>query len=172
MPRINLRDLVTASGKDQLSISKDPFFFSPIDLHSLSSDINQKGNTAPLTEVSVDYDNELRDQINPPDIGCDEFGPGGEDFAIIGVTPDVFKYKKPTPWRIFVRYQGPTSGTNKKLYFMYKIDGVDQIDPDSAIEKTFTGLSNYFSTESFVVPAKYWVNRPNYQSFKFTGTIY
>ena len=167
LPRINLRELVTASGKDQLSISKDPFFFSPIDLHSLSSDINQKGNTAPLTEVSVDYDNELRDQINPPDIGCDEFGPGGDDFAIIGVTPDVFKYKKATPWRIFVRYQGPTSGT-RKLYFMYKIDGVDQIDPDSAIEKNFTGLSGYFTTESFVVPAKYWVNRQNYNSFKFT----
>ena len=89
-----MTELITASGKDQLSISKDPFFFSTTDLHSLSSDINQKGNTAPLTEVSVDYDNELRDQINPPDIGCDEFGPGGEDFAIIGVTPDVFKYKK------------------------------------------------------------------------------
>ncbi len=170
-PRINLRELVAVSNKDQLTISKDPFFFSPTDLHSLSSDINQKGNTAPLTEVSVDYDNELRDQINPPDIGCDEFGPGGEDFAIIGITPDVFKYKKPTPWRIFVRYQGPTSGTNKKLYFMYKIDGVDQIDPDSAIEHTFTSLSSYFSTESFVVPAKYWVNRPSYQSFKFTVYI-
>ena len=171
LPRVNLRDLVTASGKDQLSISKDPFFFSPIDLHSLSSDINQKGNTAPLTEVSVDYDNELRDQNNPPDIGCDEFGPGGEDFAIIGVTPDVFKYKKPTPWRIFVRYQGPTSGTNKILYFKYKINGVDQLETDSAIEKTFTGLSGYFSTESFTVPAKFWVNRPNYQSFKFTVYI-
>ncbi len=171
LPRINLRELILASGKDQLTISKDPFFFSPTDLHSLSSDINQKGNTAPLTEVSVDYDNELRDQINPPDIGCDEFGPGGEDFAIIGVTPDVFKYKKPTPWKIYVRYQGPTSGTNKKLYFMYKINGVDQIDPDFAIEKTFTGLAGYFTTESFTVPAKYWVNRPNYQSFKFTVYI-
>ena len=170
-PRINLRELIAVSNKDQLSISKDPFFFSPTDLHSLSSDINQKGNTAPLTEVSVDFDNELRDQINPPDIGCDEFGPGGEDFAIIGITPDVFKFKKPTPWRIFVRYQGPTSGTNKKLFFMYKINGVDQIDPDSTIEKTFTGLSNYFSTESFTVPAKYWINRQNYQSFKFTVYI-
>ena len=169
--RINLRELIAVSGKDQSSISKDPFFFSPRDLHSLSSDINQKGNTAPLTEVSVDYDNELRDQINPPDIGCDEFGPGGEDFAIIGITPDVFRYKKPTPWRIFVRYQGPTSGTNKKLYFMYKINGIDQIDPDSAIEKTFTSLNSYFSTESFTVPAKYWVNRQSYQSFKFTVYI-
>jgi hypothetical protein len=169
--RTNLRELIAASNKDQSSISKDPFFFSPKDLHSLSTDINQKGNTAPLTEVSVDYDNELRDQINPPDIGCDEFGPGGEDFAIIGITPDVFRYKKPTPWRIFVRYQGPTSGTNKKLYFMYKINGIDQIDPDSAIEKTFTSLNSYFSTESFTVPAKYWVNRQSYQSFKFTVYI-
>ena len=54
---------------------------------------------------------------------------------------------------------------------MYKINGMDQIDPDSAIEKTFTGLSNYFSTESFVVPAKYWINRQSYQSFKFTVYI-
>ncbi len=167
-PRTSLTDLVTASGKDQFSISKEPFFFSPTDLHSLSSDIDQKGNTGPLTEVSVDYDNEPRDQINPPDIGCDESGIGGEDFAIIGVTPDVFKYNKPTPWKIYVRYQGPTSGTNKILYFKYKINGEDQLHPDSAIEKTFSGLSNYFSTESFTVPAKYWVNRGDYQSFKFT----
>jgi hypothetical protein len=168
LPRTNLSDLVAASGRDQQSISKDPFFFSPTDLHSLSSDIDKKGNSGPLTEVSVDYDNELRDQDNPPDIGCDEFYPGGEDFAIIGVTPDVFKYKKPTPWKIFVRYQGPTSGA-KKLYFMYKIDGVDQInDLDSAIENAFVGLSGYFTTESFTVPAKYWIKRPNYDSFKFT----
>jgi hypothetical protein len=167
MPRTNLSDLVAVSGMDLQSISKDPFFFSPTDLHSLSSDIDQKGSTVPLTEVSLDYDNEPRDQDFPPDIGCDEFGPGGEDFAIIGITPDVFKYKKPTPWKIFVRYQGPNSGTNKKLYFKCKIDGVDPF-PDSVIAYTFKKLSNYFTVEDLTVPIWAYINRNSYKNFKFT----
>ncbi len=171
-PRINLRDLIAVSLKDQATISKDPSFFSNTDLHTLSTDLNQRGSTSPLTEVSTDYDGELRDQINNPDIGCDEFGPGGEDFAIIGITPDVFRYKKATPWKIFVRYQGPTTGTGKTLYFLYKINGVDQKDPDSAIQHTFNSLGGYFSVENFTVPIKNYITRQNYQSFQFTVYIY
>ncbi len=166
LPRTNLRDLALASAKDRNSFSKDPLFFSTTDLHSLSADLNQKGSTVPLTEVPIDFDGELRDQVNSPDVGADEFGPGGEDFAVIGVAPDVFRFNRPTAWRITVRYQGPTNG-NKLLYFNYMIDGVEQLDPDSAIQNQFTQLSNNFRTQTFTVPIKNYITRTTYQPFKF-----
>lgn len=169
--RLTMADLRLASGKDANSISVDPVFFSKSDLHTLSNDLDQKGNTAALTEVPIDFDGELRDITNPPDIGCDEFGPGGEDFAIVGVTPDVFRYNNPTPWRIKVRYQGNSNG-NKTLYFLYKINGVDQLVEDSAIVWSFTRLSNYFNTEDVIVPANRHILRTTYQSFKLTVYIY
>lgn len=173
--RTNLRDLkIASSGRDGNSISKDPFFFSKTDLHTLAIDLDKKGSTVPLTLVSTDYDNQVRDQGNPdaPDIGCDEFGPGGEDFAIIGVTPDVFKFNKPTPWNITVRYQGPTNG-NKLLYFKYKINGVEYpIDEDSVIKKQFTFLSSNFKTQTFTVDPSNYITRTDYQSFQFCVYIY
>ncbi len=165
LPRTNLRDLSTVSTRDKNSFSKDPLFFSTTDLHTLSADLNQKGSTVPLTEVPIDFDGEARDQVNPPDVGCDEFGPGGEDYAIIGVAPDVFRYNRPTAWRITVRYQGPTNG-NKLLYFNYMIDGVEQLDPDSAIQFQFTQLSTNFRTQTFTVPIKNHITRTTYQPFK------
>lgn len=166
LPRTNLRDLSLVSARDRNSFSKDPLFFSTTDLHTLSPDLNQKGSTVPLTEVPIDFDGELRDQTNLPDVGADEFGPGGEDFAIIGVAPDVFRFNRPTAWRITVRYQGPTNG-NKLLYFNYMIDGVEQLDPDSAIQNQFTQLSNNFRTQTFTVPIKNYITRTTYQPFKF-----
>lgn len=172
--RTSLRDLVSSSGSTpstqlhKATFSKDPMFFSSIDLHTLSTDLNQKGSTYPLSEVPIDYDNELRDQTNNPDVGCDEFGPGGRDFAIIGVTPDVFRFNKPTTWKVTVRYQGDGSG-NGTLYFLYKIDGVDQItNIDSAIGVTATGLNGNMKSQSFTIPSRHNILRTNYQPFKLT----
>ncbi len=169
--RLGMAELRLASLRDANSISVNPLFFSKSDLHTLSNDLDQKGNTAALTEVPIDFDGELRDQINQPDIGCDEFGPGGEDFAIVGVTPDVFRYNNPTPWTIKVRYQGNSSG-NRTLYFLYKINGVDQLLEDDALFHTFQNLNNYFNVEDFNVPVPNHIIRNSYQSFKLTVYIY
>lgn len=171
-PRTNLRDLSTASNRDRNSFSKDPLFFSTTDLHTLSADLNQKGSTVPLTEVPIDFDGDLRDQINLPDVGADEFGPGGEDYAIIGVSPDVFRFNQPTPWRITVRYQGPTNG-NKILYFGYKINGVEMVDHDNnPLLFQFTQLSTNFRTQTFNVPVAQHILRTTYQSFKLKVYIF
>lgn len=168
--RLGLAELRLASGRDLNSISKDPSFFSSTDLHTLSDDLSQKGNTAALTEVPIDFDGELRDDPVRPDIGCDEFDAGGDDFAIVGISPDVFKYNRPTPWNFTIRYQGTGNG-NKLLFVSYKINGVDQLDPDSAIQILPNQLSSYFRTQTFNVPAKYFITRPTYQQFKFTVYI-
>lgn len=175
LPRVSLRELTIASilsNQNRNSFSKDPQFFSSIDLHTLSPDLNQKGSTIPLTEVPIDYDGDIRDVVNAPDVGADEFEPGGEDFAIIGVTPDVFRFNQATPWRITVRYQGPTNG-NKILYFGYKIDGVDMVDQDNnPLLFQFTQLSSNFRTQTFNVPALHHITRTTYQSFKLKVYIF
>lgn len=172
--RLTLRDLIASTNANvnlqinKSCISKDPLFFSSSDLHTLSMDLNEKGSTYPLTESPIDYDGELRDQVKNPDIGADEFGPGGADYAIVGITPDVFKFNKPTPWNITVRYQGSGSG-NTTLYFLYKIDGVDQItNVDDAIPLTFTKLTANMKSETKTVPIINFINRANYQAFKLT----
>jgi hypothetical protein len=170
LPRTSLRDLSSVSLRDRNSFSKDPLFFSTTDLHTLSADLDQKGSTVPLTEVPIDFDGDIRDQVNLPDVGADEFGPGGEDFAIVGVAPDVFRFNRPTAWRITVRYQGPTNG-NKLLYFNYMIDGAEQLDPDSAIQFQFTQLSTNFRTQTFTVPIANYITRTTYQSFKLKAYI-
>lgn len=161
---------VAASNKDKNSLSIDPQFFSNSDLHTLSPDLNQKGSSAPLSQAQFDFDGEVRDGIynaNLPDIGCDESGPGGNDYAIIGVTPDVFRYKKATPWNITVRWQGSGSG-NKHLFFKYKIDGVDQLAEEEYIDIPFTRLTGPMKTQTVPVPIANYITRNNYESFVLT----
>lgn len=167
--RVKPSEFMIATGRDKNSVSIDPLFFSNSDLHTLSADLNQKGSTAPLSQAQFDYDGEIRDGIynaNPPDIGCDEYGPGGNDYAIIGVTPDVFRYKKPTQWKIAVRWQGQGSGT-KSLFFKYKIDGVDQLGEEDYISIPYS-FSSHFKSQTQSVTAPFYITRNNYQPFKLT----
>lgn len=168
--RVKPSELQITSTRDKNSLSVDPLFFSNSDLHTLSAELNQKGSSAPLSQAQFDYDGEVRDGIynaNPPDIGCDEFGPGGNDYAIIGVTPDVFRYKKPTPWNITVRWQGQNSG-NKLLFFKYKINGVDQLPEDSVIQLNYNRLTANFKSQTLAVPTRFHITRNDYEPFKLT----
>ena len=61
-----------SSSLDGNSISIDPIFFSPNDLHVSEVDLN--GSAFPLAEITVDIDGELRNS-NYPDRGADEFSP-------------------------------------------------------------------------------------------------
>lgn len=165
--RTNLRDLFTASGKDRNTISKEPFFFSNSDLHTISPDLNGKGNSTALSQSPLDYDGEERDIVNPPDIGCDEFEPGGEDYAIIGITPDVFRYNQPTQWKITVRYQGAGNGVDS-LYFKYRINGVEQLGEEEVIALYYDRLTGYFKSQTLSVPVNRYITRNDYRAFKLT----
>lgn len=168
--RVKPSELQIVTTRDKNSLSVDPLFFSNSDLHTLSAELNQKGSSATLSQAQYDYDGEVRDGIfnaNAPDIGCDEYGPGGNDYAIIGVTPDVFRYKKPTPWNITVRWQGQNSGS-KFLFFKYKINGVDQLEEDSVIQLNYNRLTSNFKSQTIQVPSRFHITRNNYEPFKLT----
>lgn len=168
--RVKPSEFMIASLKDKNSVSLDPLFFSNSDLHTLAADLNQKGSSSPLSQAQFDFDGEVRDGIynaNPPDIGCDEYGPGGNDYAIIGVTPDVFRYKKPTNWSINVRWQGQGNG-NKTLFFKYKINGVDQLGEEDYIPVVYNRFTSNFKSQSVSVPIAFNITRNDYQPFKLT----
>jgi hypothetical protein len=62
----------TATGKDLNSVSGDPKFVSPTDLHIVTSEISPVSNAGfYLASVPTDFDGDLRN--NPPDIGADEY---------------------------------------------------------------------------------------------------
>ncbi len=66
----------TATGKDAKSISANPMFVSPTNLHINTAVISPVNNTGiELESVLTDIDGDLRN--NPPDIGADEFSRSG-----------------------------------------------------------------------------------------------
>lgn len=75
----DLTGLKLASGRDQNSMSVDPFFLSTSDFHILNP--LMKGSGTRITSILNDYDGELRDTITP-DIGADEFKLSDNDAGI------------------------------------------------------------------------------------------
>ena len=78
----NLAALKALSGKDQNSISINPFFESNINLHA-NLPVNDKGK--PLPTITEDIDGESRSSTSP-DIGADEFTPAAVDLASVQVS--------------------------------------------------------------------------------------
>ncbi len=60
----------SATGQDANSVSLDPFFVSPTDLHAQAAGVDAAATTG--TGITVDIDGEPRD-VSTPDIGADEF---------------------------------------------------------------------------------------------------
>lgn len=85
--RASLSALQTASGADSHSVSDDPFFFAPNNLHAASIAINNTGNAA-SSVVSLDMDKEVR-STTTPDIGADEFTPPPDDAGIVAINSPV-----------------------------------------------------------------------------------
>ena len=84
--RANLAAWKTASGMDNFSVSVDPFFVSPVDLHSYSRFLESAGQFSLL--VKDDIDNEIRNTTKP-DIGADEFSVFQRDASIVSLISPV-----------------------------------------------------------------------------------
>lgn len=76
----------TATGSNANSVSVDPVFVSPTDLHTSNATLNAAAE--PFASVTTDIDGELRDATTP-DIGADEFTPAMNDAgasAFVGIS--------------------------------------------------------------------------------------
>lgn len=76
-----LAEWQTASGRDANSVSGDPLFVSPTDLHAGSPAVNNNGVF--IASVTTDIDGQTRSNTTP-DIGADEFTPLTDNLAAIG----------------------------------------------------------------------------------------
>ncbi|MCF8296180.1 MAG: lamin tail domain-containing protein [Saprospiraceae bacterium] len=82
--RADLSALQTASSMDANSVSMDPDFLSPTNLHTKSFALNDLGT--PLTAVTTDIDGEVR-SVTAPDIGADEYTPPARDISVTSISP-------------------------------------------------------------------------------------
>ena len=70
----------SASGLDINSVSGDPQFNSPLDLHAGSTVVNNLAT--PLAGITIDIDGNIR-SVTTPDIGADEFSPLSNNLGAI-----------------------------------------------------------------------------------------
>jgi parallel beta-helix repeat protein len=80
--RANLTALQTASSQETNSISLDPNFIAVDDLRLVTSPVDGLGQA--ITEVTVDYEGDLRDTL-APDMGADEFDPPAQDISLLSI---------------------------------------------------------------------------------------
>lgn len=159
--------LSLASQKDSNSVSFDPYFASNTDLHILNGALN--GIAKPLSEVTVDIDNEPRN-ITTPDIGADEFTPSPYDLnALEIVNPDFTNCGMTNQQSITLRIKNTGSASvNGGFSASYKIGSAtpiteninDTILPGLYKDYTFTSKAN-LSTGTFttdqIFNIKAWV---------------
>ena len=77
--RALISDWIAATGQDNNSVSLNPQFVSPVDLHATSAAMDNLGLS--LGYVPDDIDGDLR-SATTPDLGADEYSPGLHDISI------------------------------------------------------------------------------------------
>ena len=116
----NIAAWKTASGKDNFSVSDDPFFISPIDLHSYSIILDSAAQFSIL--VKDDIDNEIRNTTRP-DIGADEFFVFYRDAGIVSLISPVSPCTS-IPSNIVVKLRNYGIDTIKTIRIKWTINGV------------------------------------------------
>jgi hypothetical protein len=80
--KLTLSDLKAVSGMDTHSVSLNPLFISPVDLHVREGWLNASGTH--LAEITDDIDGEARNATKP-DIGADEFNLPQTDAGLLSL---------------------------------------------------------------------------------------
>ena len=130
-PIRTLDSLRIVSTMEAKSLSVDPGFLSPINLHTSNWELNGKG--IPVSNVTDDYDGELRNNTSP-DIGADEFGETGgrPPLAIFSFADNFLKItftdlseNDPTSWLWDFDSNNPgiSTSTDQNPVFSYAEEG-------------------------------------------------
>ncbi len=170
----DLASLRSVSGKEQNSLSVDPFFTSSLNLHIINPLMKNSGT--PIAGVKLDFDGEKRDTLKP-DIGADEFKLAANDAGI----SDLYKPLPGTcagllPIQVVLNNYG--GDTMKSVTIEWKAAGVPQTSYTwtgkllSKHSDTITiGSFNFAKTlnPKFIV----WTSLPNGQSdaIRFNDTF-
>lgn len=133
----------TASLKDSNSVSVNPEFLSPIDLHTYSLNLLNLGK--PFPEVSDDIDGQVR-SATTPDIGADEFDLLSFDLDVLAVTAPQSGCQLTAADTIKVRIRnvGASTLTNVDLYYV--------VNNGTPVHGVFTGTLASTATTTFTFP--------------------
>lgn len=152
----------TASSFDAFSVSLNPTFTSPSDLHTTSIGLNGVGT--PILTVSEDIDGEPRDAATP-DIGADEFTP-------IPVDAGVYAYNSPLspavpgPNNVEVSIRNFGTSTITSVDIEWEFNGVPQtpfnwtgsLAPANNDGPIIIGSANFITGINSI---KAWTHNPN-----------
>ncbi|MDD4214312.1 MAG: lamin tail domain-containing protein [Bacteroidales bacterium] len=157
----NLAAWKTVSSKDSNSVSVNPYFISPADLHTYSSQIND--HAISVAGVSDDIDGNLRDAVTP-DIGASEFDVPEKNIGILYVIEPVNSCGATSPGNVVIRLKnfGSTHITSADVY--YAINGGTAIHetmtysllPEAEYNYTFTQQADLTAPGNYSF--KFWVN--------------
>ncbi len=143
----SLAVLQSASGKDLNSVSVNPLFYAPDNLHALQVALD--GDATPLSAVPQDFDGQARN-VSAPDIGADEFDYLDHDLGIAALPlplPDCGLGAEQV--RVLIQNYGglPKSGFN----VAYRLNngavvsenvGALTVQPGATAEYTFAATAN------------------------------
>ncbi|HOY30414.1 MAG TPA: CARDB domain-containing protein [Bacteroidales bacterium] len=140
--RANLAAWKTASAKDTNSVSAQPSFFSPTDLHTLSSAIN--AHATPITGITGDIEGNPRNATQP-DIGAYEFDIPARNLGITAVTQPLSSCGLTANETLMIKIKNTGLGAIDTTEVYYILDNgtpvhetvYDTILPDSTYTYTF-----------------------------------
>lgn len=155
--RTDLTALRTASGKEASSISENPLFFSPTNLHVLQAALDSAAS--PVLEVSTDIDGQMRTP-NYPDIGADEFDYTTTDVGVIALIAPLNACNLSDQTTVTVAIQNYGGLPQTGFAMAYRLNGASPVvenvgakvvAPGDTIHYTFTQKANLsaFMTHTF-----------------------
>jgi parallel beta-helix repeat protein len=176
--RTNLAALKTASTMEAHSISIDPNYFAPTDLHLVTSGVDGMGT--PIATVSTDIDGDLR-STTTPDMGADEFNPPAQDISVFNISAPINGCGM-TYENVIVQARNTGFDTiHGNLVLKYSLDGgvnvVSEtitaiIPPTDTITHTFTTQANLTSATNVTYNLKVWGALPQDPlAFNDTATV-
>lgn len=128
--RANLAAWTTASLKDTNSVSLNPFFTTPTNLHTFSMNVLDKGK--PIAGITDDIDGEIRDLVMP-DLGADEFELLSFDAGVDSIAAPVYSCQLTATENVTIRLK------NVGLNPMSNIDVYYVINNGTPVHEVFAG---------------------------------
>lgn len=149
------------TGFDSNSISIDPQFVSPTDLHILADTLDGAG--IPIAGLTIDFDGNPRNAISP-DIGADEIGANDDDAGVFAILPEMPFARGDQEVKAVIRNYGGNTITS--LGVQWELNNIPQ--PAFNYTGTLTSLQQdtvILGTVEFLLATPYilkaWTSEPN-----------
>ena len=152
-----------ATGKDSNSLSEDPLFADPNDVHITSAMLNAAGT--PLGAITEDIEGDLRDPVSP-DIGADEFSLATDDVGMVAINYPAEPFPSGMN-TVFIKFVNNGDDTLTSMQVDFEIDSITQptyfwtglLGSGETYDSLDIGDFDFAPSQSHDI--KVWVSNPN-----------